>query len=154
MNTNFIFWYIYLVFNFNIFLINNLVPYLNIFDSYFLKLKKNIIEFAFGVAKPPPRVMGVASATLDWPLGVVELPPWPLVMAEPPPMAKMGWLFFIYYYFLKILNNILLLFLISGIRVPFVTLEFSRRNSIHELNILRSILDRRRSRSLNTTIKN
>ena len=71
-----------------------------------------------------------------------------LTVALKPPPAKMGWsgyplwpksdgqspliLFFIF----SILNNIFLLFFVSGTCVPFMVLEFMRRNSRHQ-----SILD-------------
>jgi hypothetical protein len=102
------------------------------------KKKKNVVGFAFGGSQTTPKGHGGGFNHLDRPMGVVKLPPWPLAVVEPPSMAKRGWLFFIYLLFL-ISNNILLLFLISGIRVPFVVVEFLIRNFSHELNILQSI---------------
>jgi hypothetical protein len=68
-----------------------------------------------------------------------------LPLASP---AKMGWsghplwprwggqpLIFLLFYFL-ILNNILLLFFVSGTGVPFVAVGFLRKNHSHELDIL------------------
>jgi hypothetical protein len=83
-----------------------------------IKKKKNVVGFAFGGSQTTPKGHGGGFNHLDRPMGVVKLPPWLLAVVEPPSMAKMGWLFFIYLLFL-ISNNILLLFLISGIRVPF-----------------------------------
>jgi hypothetical protein len=39
-------------------------------------------------------------------------------------------------YFIFILNNILLLFFVSGTSVPFVAVGFLRKNHSHELDIL------------------
>jgi hypothetical protein len=53
------------------------------------KKKKNVVGFAFGGSQTTPKGHGGGFNHLDRPMGVVELPS----------MAKMWWLFFIFFNF-------------------------------------------------------